>query len=195
MIGVACSSSFHPKRVWRCAGTSRKSEALQRSDNLDGAPERDWARYPACPDRSAHQQNWPLREQSTQFELGHILNCAVTDALPPQEVGGLATHHAGLWECDLATNSLIWSGGVYDIFGLERGSVVTRDMALSLYAEDSRVKLERLRSFAVRYKCGFTLDARIRPTSVNEERRMRVIAAPVCEGDAVVRLHGIKLII
>ena len=54
--------------------------------------------------------------------------------------------------------------------------------------------MERLRSYAIEHKRGFTLDAEIRP-AVGGRRSMRLIAAPVCDGDKVIRLHGLKLII
>ena len=112
----------------------------------------------------------------------------------PTEVGGLAVHHAGCWECDLTDNSLIWSGGIYDIFGLPRGTEVSREEAVAFYTEESRAAMERLRNYAIEHKRGFTLDAEIRP-AVGGRRSMRLIAAPVCDGDKVVRLHGLKLII
>jgi PAS domain-containing protein len=106
----------------------------------------------------------------------------------------LAPHHAGCWECDLTDNSLIWSGGVYDIFGLPRGVEVSRDEAVALYCEESRAAMERLRAHAIKHRRGFTLDAEIRTPS-GDRRWMRLIAAAVCEDDQVVRLHGLKLII
>jgi hypothetical protein len=54
--------------------------------------------------------------------------------------------------------------------------------------------MERLRAHAIRHHCGFTLDAEIR-TAVGERRWMRLIAAPICKGERVVSLHGLKLII
>jgi PAS domain-containing protein len=89
---------------------------------------------------------------------------------------------------------LIWSGGVYDIFGLPRDASVSRDESVALYAEDSRAAMERLRAHAIKHRRGFTLDAEIRPAN-GASRWMRLIAAPVCEGGRVVRLHGLKLII
>ncbi len=138
--------------------------------------------------------SWPLWEQTRHFDLGRILNCAVTDALEPAEVGAVGMHHAGCWECDLADNSLSWSGGVYDIFGLPRGTPITRDQALALYCEHSRAAMERLRTYAIQHRRGFTLDAEIQP-AVGARRWMRLITAPVCEGNRVVKLHGVKLII
>ena len=87
--------------------------------------------------------SWPLWEQPRHFELGYILNSAVTDALPPQQVGALGVHHCGLWECDLRDQSLVWSGGAYDIFGLSRGGPITREQSLAHYSEHSRARLRR----------------------------------------------------
>lgn len=139
--------------------------------------------------------SWPLWEQPRHFDLGLILNCAIADAIEPGDVGALGLQHAGLWECDLGNEGLIWSGGVYDIFGLQRGSTINRMEALSLYCEDSRSKMERLRTYAIRHRRGFTIDIDVRAAAVGELRRVRLIAAPVCEGQRVVRLHGIKLIV
>jgi PAS domain-containing protein len=142
----------------------------------------------------ALDHSWPLWEQPRHFELGQVINCAVTDIIPPRAVGDLGLHHAGCWECDLSDHSLIWSGGVDDIFGLPRGVTVRRDEAVAFYGEDSRAKMERLRSYAIRHKRGFTLDVEIR-AAVGESRWVRLIAAPVCEGNRVARLHGLKLIL
>jgi PAS domain-containing protein len=137
---------------------------------------------------------WPLFEHSRHFELGLVLNSAVTDAIDPGQVGSLGIHHAGCWECDLSNDVLSWSGGVHDIFGLPRHVRVTREQALSLYSEHSRASMERLRAHAIRHKRGFTLDIELRP-AIGGSRWTRLIAAPVCEGDRVVRLRGLKLVI
>jgi hypothetical protein len=141
----------------------------------------------------ARAYDWPLSEQSWHFDLGHVLNCAVTDAIGPARVGTLGVHHAGLWECAIPDETLVWSGGVYDLFGLPRGLAITRACAVSHYCEDSRARLEKLRAHAIQHKRGFTLDAEIHARAVGERRRIRIIAAPVCEGGTVIRLTGIKL--
>jgi PAS domain-containing protein len=133
-----------------------------------------------------------LFEQGRRFELGFILNTAAIDAISPAAIGAADPQHAGVWECDLSDDSLIWSGGVYDIFGLPRGVKVSRDEAVALYCEESRSAMERLRAHAIRHRRGFTIDVQITPAS-GENRWMRLIAAPVCEGDQPVRLHGLKL--
>ena len=140
----------------------------------------------------ALHHSWALSEQSRRFELGAILNSAAIDAAGPQTVGEIGVHHAGCWECDLADNSLIWSGGVFDLFGLSRATSMTRDAAVKMYTEDSRTKMEVLRSYAIRHRRGFTLDIEIRPAN-GGERWVRLIAAPVLFGDKVIKLHGLKL--
>ena len=145
---------------------------------------------PSVPIELSH--SWPLFEQSRHFELGAVLDSAAIDAIWPATVGAIAAQHSGCWECDLADESLIWSGGVYDIFGLPRGIEVSRAAAVSLYAENSRACMERLRAHAIKHRRGFTLDVEIRP-AVGGSRWMRLIAAPVCVGGEPVRLHGLKL--
>jgi PAS domain-containing protein len=136
--------------------------------------------------------SWPLWEQARHLELGHVFNCAITDLIPPIEVGTIGPHHAGCWECDLSNNSLVWSGGVYDIFGLPRGVPVNRDDAVGFYLEDSRAKMERLRTHAIKHRRGFTIDVEVRSSPAGI-RWMRLVAAPICIGERSVRLHGLKL--
>lgn len=142
----------------------------------------------------ALSHSWPLFEQAQHFELGHVLSSAVTDLIAPQRVGDLGVHHVGCWECDLADNSLIWSGGVFDIFGLPRNAPVTRPEVVRLYSDRSRAALERLRAYSIKHRRGFTLDAQI-SSATGQTRWMRLIAAPILEGDRVTRLCGLKLII
>ena len=142
----------------------------------------------------ALHHSWPIFEQARHFDLGCVLSSAVTDIIEPAQVGTLGLHHAGLWECDLSDNSLIWSGGVYDIFGLPRNARIARDEIVALYREESRAAMERLRAHAIKHRRGFTLDVEI--NSVTDGRRwMRLIGAPVCEEGRAVRLHGLKLIV
>ena len=70
-----------------------------------------------------------------------------------------------------------------------------RDEAIGFYAEHSRAAMERLRSHAIRHRRGFTIDAEILPATGGASRWMRLIAAPICDVEKVVRLHGLKLII
>lgn len=149
--------------------------------------------YPTEPLPIHH--SWPLREEARRFELGWILSSAAIDILEPGEIGALGPNHAGYWECDLADNSLYWTGGIYDIFGLPRLARITREDAAALYTEDSRAAMECLRAYAIKHKRGFTLDAQVRTAAAGENRWIRLVAAPVCKGRRVVGLRGIKLII
>lgn len=139
--------------------------------------------------------SWPLREEARRFELGWILSSAAIDVLEPAEVGALGPSHAGYWECDLADNSLSWTGGIYDIFGLPRLAPISRDDAAAFYVEESRVAMEKLRADAIKHRRGFTLDAEIRAAAIGERRWIRLVAAPVCKGGRVASLRGIKLIL
>jgi PAS domain-containing protein len=138
--------------------------------------------------------SWALLERPRYFDLGSVPDWA------PAAIIGLADEHAlacygiGRWECDLADDSLTWSDGVYDLFGLPRRAQVSRPETVALYCEESRAAMERLRAYAIQHKRGFTLDAQIRPNH-GQRRWMRLIAAPICDGDRVVRLQGLKILI
>lgn len=152
-------------------------------------------RGPSLAEALPLHHSWPLFEQERHFDLGCILSCAVIDLIKPASAGELGLQHAGCWECDLKDESLTWSGGVFDIFGLPRGAAITRRDMVALYCEESRARMESLRSHAIKHKRGFTLDAKIRPAAGGEDRWMRLIGVPVCENGRAVRLHGLKLII
>ena len=139
--------------------------------------------------------SWPLHERARHLDLGSLLSCAAIDVVPPAEVGQLGLLHAGWWECDLTDDSLTWSGGVYDIFGLPRDAKVSREEAVAFYCAESRAAMERLRSHAIEHKRGFTIDVEIRPAAGSAHRWMRLIGVPVCEEGETVRLHGLKLAI
>lgn len=135
--------------------------------------------------------SWPLFEQHQRFDLGCLLD-EPGDALAALgRPGFLEARGIGLWECNLEDNALSWTTGVFDLFGLPRGVAIERDEITALYAEPSRAAMERLRAHAIKHRRGFTLDAEILPVN-GPPRWMRLIAAPVCVGRRVVRLHGIK---
>ena len=136
----------------------------------------------------ALRHSWPMWEQRARLPFDQIPDCA--EAAAPAALSA-----PGLWEYHFVTGRLTWSVGVYDIFGLERGSEISREQALALYARDSRARVEQLRDYALRHKRGFTLDAEIRAAGTRELRQIRVIAAPVCAENRVVKLHGLKFLI
>jgi len=136
--------------------------------------------------------SWPLFERGVHFELGCLTGGQGTGLIDPALDGqALARHGIGTWACDLSDNALTWSAGVYDLFGLPRGAHLSRTEVVGLYDERSRTAMERLRAYAIKHRRGFTLDAEILPDR-GGHRWMRLVAAPICEGGRVVRLHGLK---
>lgn len=97
---------------------------------------------------------------------------------------------SGFWECDLATEGLTWSDGVYDLFDLPRGSVIDRAATLARYLPESRIAMECHRVAAIRDKAGFTFDAQIRVG--DGVRWIRIVAQVECVDGAAVRLFGAK---
>lgn len=138
-------------------------------------------------------RGWPLYEPPRHFEHGCTLDCAADDLTDFAVRQALGHKRAGWWECDLADNQLTWTAGVYEIFGLPHGARITREQVLALYSEESRVAVERLRTYSIAHQQSFVIDAEIRPGSGDPGRWMRLIGAPVLESGRTVRLHGLKL--
>jgi diguanylate cyclase (GGDEF)-like protein len=97
----------------------------------------------------------------------------------------------GVWECTLPENTLVWSDGVYDIFGLPRGSGLERGRIASHYPQESLAELERVRSRAITEGSGFTFDAEI-VTSAGQHRWIRITATVETDAGAVTRIFGTK---
>lgn len=97
----------------------------------------------------------------------------------------------GVWECDLATEALTWTDGVYDLFEIPRGAPLERARIVELYEEDSRREMERLRAAAIREGLGFTLDIRVR-TAKGHPRWLRLTVDIEREGGRPVRIFGTK---
>jgi len=137
--------------------------------------------------------SWPLFERGWRFDLGMLSGPEAQGragfAAPGVET--LAAQGIGRWACDLADNSLAWTDPVFDLFGLPRNASLARDETVALYREESRAAMERLRAYAIKHRRGFTIDVEIRAAG-NRHRWMRLLAAPVCDGDRVVRLEGLK---
>lgn len=137
--------------------------------------------------------SWPLFECGQRFDLGVLLGCdgigvAGFESIEDQE---LAAQGIGRWTCDLSDNRLVWTDPVFDLFGLPRDASISRDEIVALYFEESRAAMERLRAYAIKHRRGFTVDMQVR-TVGGSPRWMRLLAAPVCDGNRVMRLHGLK---
>lgn len=96
------------------------------------------------------------------------------------------------WQCDLRDDSLTWSAGVYDLFGLPRGCPLEREAIVAMYLPESQAELARLRSAAVAACGSFTFEARIRRAD-GEVRWMRITADVVTENGVARYLYGTKI--
>jgi hypothetical protein len=145
------------------------------------------------PERLLH--DWPIHERLQTFELGFIINSPGSRLVELAAKEVLGRNSAGWWECDLSDDSLTWTSGVYRIFGLPEGNRVARSEAVALYTEDSRTKMERLRSYALSTGRGFILDAQIRPADGGPLRSMRLMGTPLLDGNRITHLQGLKFLI
>jgi len=102
-----------------------------------------------------------------------------------------AAARLGVWECDLASETLTWSDGTYDLFDLPRGTELVRGRTLGFYEEDSLRALQAVRSRALEERKPFSLDAAI-VTPKGNRRWIRIYATLEAAGDAPSRLFGIK---
>lgn len=97
----------------------------------------------------------------------------------------------GLWECDLRTEALRWTAGVYDLFGLPRDRPLDRRSTLSQYLPKSRSILTSVRARAIAEGSGFTLDSEI-VTPAGQRRWIRLTATVDRQDGVPVRLFGMK---
>ena len=97
----------------------------------------------------------------------------------------------GAWSCDIESERLAWTGGVFELFGLSPEQPLERQSIVQLYCEQSRELLERKRSHAIETGGAFSLDANIvRPDG--EERWIRIKAATRSSGGRARTLYGMK---
>ena len=97
----------------------------------------------------------------------------------------------GVWECDLATEALTWTDGVYDLFELPRGTPLDRAAIVGLYDEESRRDMERLRARTIEQGGSFSLDIHIR-TARGNEKWIRLTGDVERENGRSVRIFGTK---
>ncbi len=98
---------------------------------------------------------------------------------------------ASAWSCDLSNDTLAWSRGVFELFGIAPGTKVDRRDVIGLYLDESRELMERLRREAIATCGSFTIEAQIRRID-GEPRWMRLTADVQCSGRGPVRLYGEK---
>ena len=115
-------------------------------------------------------------------------------ATPPALAGGLYEQAmlgaGGAWSCDLATEVLSWTDGVYDLFGLQRGAKLRRSDSLDVYQSQSRSEMEQRRAAAIRTGTGFSMDCQLR--TAGQSRWMRLRVGVNYENGRPVRIFGSK---
>lgn len=97
----------------------------------------------------------------------------------------------GIWECDLDTERLSWTSGVYDLFGYPEGNPLRRASIVDFYVDESRRNMELARAEVIRSGRPVTLDTEIR-TWRGERRWMRLSIHALNEGGRPVRIFGAK---
>lgn len=98
---------------------------------------------------------------------------------------------AGAWSCDLSSDRLSWTSGVFDLFGLANDRTPERHEIVEMYGEESRDLLERRRSHAIETSSGFSLDASI-VRADGSERWIRITAATRTSDGRIGTLYGMK---
>jgi C4-dicarboxylate-specific signal transduction histidine kinase len=145
-------------------------------------------------DINLHAQSAGSPGAAANYAGGHLRpgsHCASVDRLMELYDRSSALVKLGAWECDLATEQLTWTDGVYDLFDLPRGSAVERASIVELYCRDSRREMERLRSRAITGAGGFSLDICVF-TATGRERWMKLTADVERINGRSVRLLGTK---
>ncbi|PWK63183.1 diguanylate cyclase (GGDEF)-like protein [Aminobacter sp. AP02] len=102
-----------------------------------------------------------------------------------------AAARIGVWQCNLADQSLHWTDVVYDIFDLPRGSALIREEIVKCYTAASAAELHVRRSKGIEERTGFGLDAEI-VTVKGNRRWIRITASVESEDGIAVRIFGMK---
>ena len=97
----------------------------------------------------------------------------------------------GAWECELETERLSWTSGVYDIFGYPMGNPLRRASIVDLYVDESRRNMELARAEVIRSGRAVSLDTEIR-TWRGERRWMRLLINTDGGGGRPARIFGSK---
>src|SRR6185437_16255746 len=97
----------------------------------------------------------------------------------------------GAWECELETERLSWTAGVYDIFGYPTSNPLRRASIVDLYTDESRRHMELARAEVIRSGRAISLDTEIR-TWRGEKRWMRLSINMVGNNGRPRRIFGSK---
>ena len=134
-----------------------------------------------------------MNQLAARRDLEVVLALPDNDGPHPMELydDAAALVPIGAWSCELASERLTWTNGVFDIFGLSSEHAPERRAVVELFGEESREVLERKRTKAILSRSGFTLDARIiRPDGA--KRWIRITAATRGANGRSETLFGMK---
>lgn len=102
-----------------------------------------------------------------------------------------ATAKLGIWQCELGSERLTWTNGVYDIFELPHQAPITREMILEFYTPESRRLMAAARSHALAHGSDFSVDVEI-TTPKGNRRWVRLTGAVESRGGVPSRIFGVK---
>ena len=98
---------------------------------------------------------------------------------------------SGIWVCELATQKLRWTGGVFSLFGLPDDTRLDRREIVEMYCDHSREEMEWLRAEAISRRRGFSLEAEIQ--RADGSRRWMLLTTRVhCRNGRPTHIFGSK---
>jgi len=124
-------------------------------------------------------------------EAGHVSEPQWAEVYARLYDRALGHARIGAWECELETERLTWTSGVYELFGYPMDSVLRRASIVDLYTLESRRHMEIARAEVIRSSRAVSLDAEIR-TWGGEKRWMRLSINAARENGRAVRIFGSK---
>ena len=132
-----------------------------------------------------------MAAEVTNRNLGTDLQPGTSDPVDDLLDAAYATARIGVWQCNLGNEALRWTDGVYDLFGLPRGSPITRALTLRSYTDDSRAEMEATRARAIANCSDLRLDVKIVSAS-GALRWMRLTGTVQGNGYEALRIFGMK---
>ena len=141
--------------------------------------------------RNATQPRLPGRGQKLQAQASTICEQAASLAHSRKIFDrSSAAARIGVWQCNLADESLQWTDVVYDIFDLPRGLALDRKEIVKCYTPQF-AEFQVRRSRAIEERTGFGMDAEI-ITAKGVRRWISITATVESEAGVPVRIFGMK---
>jgi two-component system sensor kinase FixL len=84
---------------------------------------------------------------------------------------GMAGAGIGIWDLDLSTRKLLWSGITRTLFGVSKELPLTYELFLSLLDAEDRERTEHAIRLSVETGCSFDMQYRVREPSQSSRTR------------------------